>query len=51
VFGVIVWYLIGVVYFAVFGRHKLVLSPEEEFAMTGGVHGHPESEGYGKTKL
>jgi ethanolamine permease len=51
VFGVAAWYVIGILYFAAFGRHKLVLSPEEEFAMTGGVHGHPESEGYGKTKL
>lgn len=24
----------------------LVLSPEEEYAMTGGVHGHPETESY-----
>ncbi len=33
------------------GRHKLVLSPEEEFALTGGQHGHPEREGYGTTKV
>jgi ethanolamine permease len=51
VFGVAAWYAIGIIYFAVVGRHKLVLSPEEEFAMTGGQHGHPESEGYGKTKV
>lgn len=51
VFGVAAWYLIGILYFAFVGRHKLVLSPEEEFAVTGGHHGHPESEGYGKTKL
>ena len=51
VFGVLAWYVIGVLYFAVIGRHKLVLSPEEEFAMTRGAHGHPETEGYGKTKL
>ncbi|HEY1284238.1 MAG TPA: amino acid permease [Steroidobacteraceae bacterium] len=51
VFGVAAWYVLGVVYFALAGRHKLVLSPEEEFAMTAGVHGHPESEGYGKTTL
>jgi ethanolamine permease len=41
----------GVIYFAAIGRHKLVLSPEEEFAITGGVHGHPEKEGYGTTKV
>ena len=51
VFGVAAWYLIGIVYFAFVGRHKLVLSPEEEFAVTGGQHGHPESEGYGKTQI
>jgi len=28
-----------------------VLSPEEEFALTLGEHGHPETEGYGKTSV
>jgi hypothetical protein len=28
-----------------------VLSPEEEFALTQGQHGHPETEGYGKTHV
>ena len=28
------WYILGVLYFAIAGRHKLVLSPEEKFAMT-----------------
>jgi len=51
VMGVAAWYVAGIIYFAVIGRHKLVLSPEEEFAMTHGQHGHPETEGYGKTKL
>jgi ethanolamine permease len=51
VFGVLAWYAVGILYFAAIGRHKLVLSPEEEFAMTGGHHGHPESEGYGTTKV
>ena len=27
------WYVLGVLYFALVGRHKLVLSPEEDFAM------------------
>jgi hypothetical protein len=27
-----------------------VLSPEEEFAVTRGLHGHPELEGYGVTE-
>jgi ethanolamine permease len=51
VIGVAAWYLAGIVYFAIVGRHKLVLSPEEEFALTSGAHGHPETEGYGKTAL
>jgi ethanolamine permease len=51
VYGTAIWVLIGVAYFAAAGRHKLVLSPEEEFAMTKGEHGHPESEGYGTTRV
>jgi ethanolamine permease len=51
VYGAAIWYLAGILYFALVGRHKLVLSPEEEFALTKGAHGHPESEGYGKTAL
>jgi ethanolamine permease len=43
---------IGVVYvvilvgFALFFRHRLVLSPEEEYALSGGKHWNPEEEGY-----
>lgn len=43
---------IGVVYaiiligFAVFFRHRLVLSPEEEYAISGGEHRDPQAEGY-----
>jgi ethanolamine permease len=51
VIGVALWFLAAIAYFAVAGRHKLVLSPEEEFAMTRGEHGHPEREGYGKTHV
>jgi ethanolamine permease len=51
VIGAAIWYLAGIMYFALIGRHRLVLSPEEEFAMTRGQHGHPETEGYGKTTL
>ena len=29
----------------------LVLSPEEEFAMTRGEHGRPQREGYGSTRV
>jgi ethanolamine permease len=35
VIGVIIWFAVGVAYFALFGRKKLVLSPEEAFAMGG----------------
>ena len=34
VIWVIVWFAVAIVYFALVGRHKLVLSPEEEFAMS-----------------
>jgi ethanolamine permease len=33
VVGVVIWFGVGVLYFALVGRHRLVLSPEEEFAM------------------
>ncbi|PZU45711.1 MAG: amino acid ABC transporter permease [Microbacterium sp.] len=32
--------------FALWGRKKLVLSPEEEYALSGGLHGDPQAEGY-----
>lgn len=40
VYATAVWYVLGLVYFAVIGRHRLVLSPEEEFAMSGGKKAH-----------
>ena len=46
VYGVAVYYVLGVLYFAIAGRHRLVLSPEEEFALTRGERGVPEQEGY-----
>ena len=36
VYGALAWYVAGIIYFAVIGRHKLVLSPEEAFAMSAG---------------
>ena len=33
VIWVIVWFAVAIVYFALVGRHKLILSPEEEFAL------------------
>ena len=51
VVGVAIFYVLALVYFSLSGRKKLVLSPEEEFALTRGAHGHPETEGYGKTHV
>jgi len=52
VVGTAIWFVAAIAYFAVAGRHKLVLSPEEEFAMSGGAHGaHLEKEGYGRTSV
>jgi ethanolamine permease len=50
ILGVAIFYLIGVLYFAISGRNRLVFSPEEEYALTGGAHGHPETEGYDITE-
>jgi ethanolamine permease len=33
VIWVVVWLVVGVIYFALVGRNRLILSPEEEFAM------------------
>ena len=43
VYGVAIYYVLGVLYFAVAGRNRLVLSPEEEFALTQGQQGVPQS--------
>jgi ethanolamine permease len=40
VYGVAIFYVVAVVYFALAGRHRLVLSPEEEFALAHGKFGH-----------
>lgn len=37
IYGVIAWFAVGILYFAVIGRHKLILSPEEEFALSKGT--------------
>jgi ethanolamine permease len=39
-------FVVGIVLFALVGRHRLVLSPEEEYALSGGMHGDPQAEGY-----
>jgi ethanolamine permease len=40
VYAVAVFYVLGLLYFALFGRNRLILSPEEEFAMSKGEKGH-----------
>ena len=42
----LVVFVVGIVLFALVGRKRLVLSPEEEYALSGGEHGDPQSEGY-----
>jgi ethanolamine permease len=42
----LVIYVVGLALFALIGRHRLVLSPEEEYALSGGLHGDPQAEGY-----
>ena len=50
VITIVVFYAIGLLVFGLYGRHRLVLSPEEEYAVTGGLHGYdPASEGLGGT--
>jgi ethanolamine permease len=34
------FYVLGILYFAFYGRNQLILSPEEEFAMSKGEKGH-----------
>jgi ethanolamine permease len=40
VYAVAVFYVLGLLYFAFLGRHHLILSPEEEFAMSKGQKAH-----------
>ena len=46
VWGTLIYFVLGIVYFAIAGRHRLVLSPEEEFALTRGEHGIPQAAGF-----
>ena len=43
VYGVAIYYILGLLYFAIAGRNRLVLSPEEEFALTRGEKGVPQA--------
>ena len=40
VYYVAAFYALGILYFAVYGRNQLILSPEEEFALSKGEKGH-----------
>jgi ethanolamine permease len=42
----LVVFVVGILLFALVGRHRLVLSPEEEYALSGGLHRDPQVEGY-----
>jgi ethanolamine permease len=39
-------YIVGLILFGTIARKRLVLSPEEEFALSKGLHGDPQVEGY-----
>lgn len=45
--AIVIVYVIGLVIFGLYTRHRLILSPEEEYAVSGGLHGDPQQEGYG----
>lgn len=47
IIAIVVVYVIGLLIFGLYGRHHLILSPEEEYAVSGGLHGDPQIEGYG----
>jgi ethanolamine permease len=50
IIAIVIFYILGLLVFGLYTRHRLVLSPEEEYAVTGGLHGYdPESEGLGGT--
>jgi ethanolamine permease len=38
IYTVVVLYVLALVYFALRGRHNLVLSPEEEYAISESMH-------------
>ena len=47
IIAIVVVYAVMLIIFALWGRHRLILSPEEEYAVSGGLHGDPQAEGYG----
>lgn len=39
VYGCAIWFALGLAYFAFYARHRMILSPEEEFAMDHNQNG------------
>jgi len=39
-YAVAAFYVLGILYFAIYGRNQLILSPEEEFALSKGAKAH-----------
>ena len=46
IIAIFIVYVVILLGFALWRRHHLVLSPEEEYALSGGLHGDPQKEGY-----
>ncbi|MCE7481797.1 amino acid permease [Microbacterium profundi] len=46
IIAIAIVYVIILLGFGLFFRHRLVLSPEEEYALSGGEHRDPQVEGY-----
>ena len=46
IIAIVIVYVVILAGFAIWRRHHLVLSPEEEYALSGGLHGDPQAEGY-----
>ncbi|HEV7957254.1 MAG: amino acid transporter permease [Microbacteriaceae bacterium] len=46
IIAIIIVYALILAGFGLYGRHQLVLSPEEEYALSGGLHRDPQAEGY-----
>jgi len=48
IIAIAIVYVVILIGFAVYSRHRLVLSPEEEYALSGGLHRDPQVEDYDK---
>jgi ethanolamine permease len=51
IIAIVVLYAVGLVLYFTVMRHRLVLAPEEEYAMSGGLHRDPAVEHYGDEAL